>query len=278
MVHSLSAPSSALRENSSSSGARKAAPTICAVISFGSKTILIDLMSRAELMRAQSWNPQYENRIVVVKIIYRVWTLGRIIGKIAIESLTGNRSSMRPSCLTLSNVLSILGVCLSSLLAGGCCHPSQTDCIPNKEMPYAVCDGGAKYYLTDHLSINQMIRDNYLESKSDLVDAMKKRFPDNQELSAYLDARKKWDQQVLNSHDHMFRGIEADLKQSGGELYEYMILGKRHDTGGGHIQVEVEEGWLILSKGKVRKEGEIGSGDYDEDYLKLEGIEANGKN
>ena len=55
-----------------------------------------------------------------------------------------------------------------------------------------------------------------------------------------------------------FWGIKSDLKKSGGEFYDYRMLGKNGE--------EVEEGWLILSKGKIFKKYTTATNITGKDY------------
>jgi hypothetical protein len=112
-------------------------------------------------------------------------------------------------------------------------------------MPYIIYSDGNKYLLVDHLSINQMIDDNELLYNNPAISNVKKKFPNDKELLAYLDQLNNYYKKAYGAYDDKLEGIKANLKQSGGEFYDYRMLDKKGN--------EVEEGWLILSKGKVFK-------------------------
>ena len=112
-------------------------------------------------------------------------------------------------------------------------------------MPYTVYDGGNKYILVDHLSINQMIRDDELFANPPVISALKTKFPNDMALQAYLNHREKEFERIETEANDYDLGIKSDLKASGGEFYDYRMLDKNGD--------EVEEGCLILSKGKIFK-------------------------
>jgi hypothetical protein len=140
---------------------------------------------------------------------------------------------------------STLCIYFAGFLLAGCCSTHCVDCIPLSKMPYAIYDGGVKYLLIDHLSINEKIRENNLLYNSPGFSGLKKKFPNNRELLAYLDQMDKVHKKIYGEIDDEFWGIKSDLEKSGGEFYDYRILGKKDE--------EVEEGWLILSRGKVFK-------------------------
>ncbi len=131
------------------------------------------------------------------------------------------------------------------LCLAGCCSTHCVDCIPLNKMPYAIYDGGNKYLLTDHLSINQKIDDNELLYNAPAISGVEKKFPNDKEVLAYLDQLKNYYKKTYGAYDDKLEGIKADLEKSGGEFYEYRMLDKKGK--------EVEEGWLILSKGKIFK-------------------------
>jgi hypothetical protein len=167
---------------------------------------------------------------------------------------------------------SILLVCFAGFLLAGCCSTHCVDCIPQAKMPYVLYDNGTKYYLTDHLSFDQMV-DNETERESrqnDWPENLRKRFPNDKELMAYLDLRderiKKVEKNGASFMDFL-KGMGSDLKHSGGELYEYNLFGKKGGMGDGHPAVEDESGWLILSNGKIFKKYMVFSGLVSEDAL-----------
>lgn len=175
--------------------------------------------------------------------------------------------------------LSFMTLALASILclAGGCSTPC-VDCIPQAKMPYELCDKGVKYYLTHHDSIDQMIES---ENTQDFIqkrwsDTLREKFPNDKELLAYLDLREKQlkernEKGKTTYWQHLWE-MKADLEQSQGELYYYHLLGKKVVTDDGHPSVEDEEGWLILSKGKVFKKYVAGNGVVSKDALKEQGL------
>lgn len=150
-------------------------------------------------------------------------------------------------------------------------------------MPYVLYDKGVKYYLTDHVSINQMI-DAEVEENSiqkNWQKTLREKFPNDKELMAYLDLRQKRlderDKKSESRHDSFedfLWDMKDDLEQSGGELYYYKIVGKKIVMDNGQPGVEsVEEGYLILSRGSVLKKLVAGYGGIEsEDLLREEGI------
>jgi hypothetical protein len=177
--------------------------------------------------------------------------------------------------------IKILLICFSGFFLAGCCSTHCVDCIPHSKMPYVLYDKGVKYYLTDHLSIYQMIDEQESEDGMQKVwsETLRKKFPNDKELMAYLDLRdkrlKEFHEKAESKHesymDHLW-DMKDNLEQTGGELYYYRILGKKSVMDDGQPAVEVEEGWLILSKGKVFKRLDAGSGLESEDLLKMQGI------
>jgi hypothetical protein len=172
-------------------------------------------------------------------------------------------------------------VLVTILSLAGCCSTHCVDCIPQAKMPYALYDGGVKYYLTHHDSIDQMI-ENQEEQDSiqkNWSETLRKKFPNDKELLAYLDLREKrlkeLDEKAKNRDgtylDHLW-DIKTDVDQSGGELYYYYLLGKKSIADDGQPTVELEEGWLILSKGKVFKKYGAGNAVESEDLLKAQGL------
>jgi len=180
-----------------------------------------------------------------------------------------------------SQLKSILLVCFAGFLLAGCCSTNCVNYIPQAKMPYALYDGGVKYYLTHHGSIDQMIDSQELQNsiQKNWSETLRKKFPNDKELLAYLDLREKrlkeLDEKAKNRGgtymDHLW-DMKADLEQSHGELYYYYLLGKKNVADDGHPTVEVEEGWLILSKGKAFKKYDAGSGVISEDLLKTQGL------
>jgi hypothetical protein len=173
--------------------------------------------------------------------------------------------------------------CFAGFLLAGCCSMRCADCIPHRKMPYVLYDKGVKYYLTDHVSINQMI-DAEVEENSiqkNWQKTLREKFPNDKELMAYLDLRQKRlderDKKSESRHDSFedfLWDMKDDLEQSGGELYYYKIVGKKIVMDNGQPGVEsVEEGYLILSRGSVLKKLVAGYGGIEsEDLLREEGI------
>ena len=178
---------------------------------------------------------------------------------------------------------SILVVCFAGFLLAGCCSTHCVDCISHAKMPYALYDKGVKYYLTDHVSIYQMID---AEDEKDFIqknwpEALRTKFPNDKELMAYLNLREKrlkeLDEKAKNRGGtylaHLW-DMKDNLEQSGGELYNYKILGKKGVMDDGQPGIElVEEGYLILSKGKVLAKYVAAYGGMEnKDWLEMEGI------
>ena len=145
-------------------------------------------------------------------------------------------------------------------------------------MPYKLSDGGTNYYLTDHVSIDQMREDHSLENLQERawIDRLKKKFPNDRELMAYLDGRESRLKKFggLGISEKYLEDMRANLDKSGGELYYYRILGKKKimddETPGEEL---IDEGYLILSKGKVYKKYVAGfDGLESEDLLRAQGI------
>jgi len=91
--------------------------------------------------------------------------------------------------MKMSQLKSILLVCFAGFLLAGCCSTHCVDCIPHAKMPYALYDKGVKYYLTDHVSIDQMMES---ETEQDFIqkrwpEILRQKFPNDKELLAYLD-------------------------------------------------------------------------------------------
>lgn len=146
-------------------------------------------------------------------------------------------------------------------------------------MPYTIYDSGVRYYLMDHLSIQKMMEEDRMREigPASLINTMRKKFPQNQELMAYLNGVEERRKIGYKAGIPILEGIEKDLKNSGGELYEYKILGKKSDMGDGTVGVDVENGFLILSKGKVFKkytsvDEDNPPGRESESYLKDQGL------
>lgn len=113
--------------------------------------------------------------------------------------------------------------------------------------------------MMDHLSINQMMNEyELLYATPGLSDNLKKKFSNNQELLAYLDQIDKVHKKIYDSYENEFWGIKADLKRSDGELYNYRMSDKNGK--------EAEDGWLILSKGKVFEKWTTGTDITGKDY------------
>jgi hypothetical protein len=122
-------------------------------------------------------------------------------------------------------------------------------------MPHVLYDKGIKYYLTDHVSIDQMIDAEELQDfiSKRWPEVLRNKFPNDKELMTYLDERqKKLDelhQKVESKHesylDYLW-DMKDNLKKTGGELYSYYRVSDKKDN-------EKEEGYLILSNGKVFK-------------------------
>jgi hypothetical protein len=177
---------------------------------------------------------------------------------------------------------SILLVCFAGFLLAGCCSTHCVDCIPHSKMPYLLYDKGAKYYLTDHVSIDQMI-ESQIEQDSiqkRWPEILREKFPNDKELLAYLDLHEKrlkeLDEKTKNRGgtylDHLW-DMKTDMDQSHGELYYYYLLGKKGLVDAGNRPaVEDEEGYLILSKGKVFKKYVAGNGIVSESLLKERGL------
>src|ERR1700729_901772 len=86
---------------------------------------------------------------------------------------------------------SILLVCFAAFLLAGCCSTHCGDCMPQAKMPYALYDGGVKYYLMHHDSIDQMIESETMQDfiQKSWSETLRKKFPNDKELLAYLDLR-----------------------------------------------------------------------------------------
>lgn len=163
-------------------------------------------------------------------------------------------------------------------LAGGC-STHCVDCIPHAKMPYVLYDKGSKYYLTDHLSIDQLMES---ETEKDSIEKrwpqmLREKLPDDKELLAYLDLRdkrlKESYEKAKKAHWDNLWDVKDNLEKSQGELYYYHLLGKRGLLDAkNRPAVEVEEGWLILSKGKVVKHYDAGNGIVSEGDLKDQGL------
>jgi hypothetical protein len=157
---------------------------------------------------------------------------------------------------TIKSQLKLMAcLCLFWFLAAGCCSTPCLDCIPHNKMPYMLYDKGIKYYLTDHVSIDQMIDAEELQDfiSKRWPEILRSKFPNDKELMTYLDERqKKLDelhQKVESKHEsHMdfLWDMEDNLEKTSGELYFYYRVSDKKDN-------EEEQGYLILSKGKVFK-------------------------
>ena len=145
----------------------------------------------------------------------------------------------------MKSTRTILCFCTVGFLMTGCCSTHYADCVPLDKVPYAVYDGRNEYLLVDHASVNQEMRDDELLYSDPVISTLRKKFPDDKGLQAYLNQRDTVFKKLASDHDDYLLGIKSDLKDSGGELYDYRMLDKNGD--------EVEEGWLILSKGKIFK-------------------------
>jgi hypothetical protein len=172
-----------------------------------------------------------------------------------------------------------IGVAVASLafvmfLPAGCRSVDWTDCIPRDKMPYALNDNGVKYYLVDHASIKDMIAGDWLKEnmRAQLSETLKRKFQSDHDLTAYLEKTQERADKSGKNDSRFLRGIEEDQKRNGGELYRYKKLGKKRDIGSGQAGVEVENGLLILSRGRVFKKYVVGSGLEDEGLLKQNGI------
>jgi hypothetical protein len=179
-----------------------------------------------------------------------------------------------------NQIKSIPVLLLSALLAmftAGCRTPCQ-DCIPRTQMPYKLSDGGTNYYLTDHISIDQMREDHISENllERGWIDRLRKKFPNDKDLMAYTDGVETRLKKLggLGISEECLNDISANLDKSGGELYSYEILGKKKTMSDGTPGVElIDEGELILSKGKVYKKYVTGfDGLESEESLNAEGI------
>jgi hypothetical protein len=181
--------------------------------------------------------------------------------------------------MKMSQLKSILLVCFAGFLLAGCCSTHCVDCIPHAKMPYALYDKGVKYYLTDHVSIDQMMES---ETEQDFIqkrwpEILRQKFPNDKELLAYLDMRdeklKEMSEKAKTTYWQFLWDMKADLEQSHGELYYYHLLGKKGLVDArNRPAVEDEEGYLILSKGKVFKKYVAGNGIVSENALKEQGL------
>jgi hypothetical protein len=176
---------------------------------------------------------------------------------------------------SVTQAKSILYVWLSVLtLIGGCCF-DHADLIPRSKLPYAIYNKGIKYYLVDHVSIDQMKLRLISEetAKNRLLSELRQRFANNKDLVVYLDGIDQHAKKVYQTEMQIVSDIGVALENAGGELYAYKVLGKEGDIGDGQVGVGVEEGWLILSNGKVIKTYVVGSGGLENiDVLKQEGL------
>jgi hypothetical protein len=146
----------------------------------------------------------------------------------------------------MQRLKTIFLMCLSGFWLAGCCSTTCRDCVPLSKMPYAIYDGGSKYLLIDHLSINEKIRE-YELLYGDTFEStqLRQKFPNNQALKAYLDGVDKRSKKAYDASEDEFWSIKSDLESSHGEFYDYRMLSKNG--------AEIEEGWLILSNGKIFK-------------------------
>lgn len=168
-------------------------------------------------------------------------------------------------------------MCSVGLLVSGCSSTRCADCIPRSKMPYTMHYNGIKYHLTDHLSVEQMLQAEFLKysSQENWIKVMTNNFAKDGELLTYLDGVAKRTERSHMDRIQLLQSVERELEQSGGELYDYKILGKKGDMGGGQIGVAVEEGWIIISKGVVFKTYILAYGGLtDEKWLKLQGLKA----
>ena len=116
-------------------------------------------------------------------------------------------NAMRVLSLNWPQVKLIPCICAIQILLAGCCSTHYTDCIPLSKMPYTLYDGRVKYLLIDHLSINEMIREYVLIYNSPgLSDFLKKKFPNDHDLLAYLDQIDKVHKKIYDSYENEFLG------------------------------------------------------------------------
>ena len=177
-------------------------------------------------------------------------------------------------------ILLLLSIALPAVCFVGC-RTSCQDCISRSQLPYKLNDEGTNYYLTDHLSIDQMMEAQESEDSIQKfwIENLRKKFPNDKELMAYLDLHEKRLEEIHekaeSKHesywDHLW-DVKDNLEKTGGELYYYEAIGKKGKMTNGKSGFEVQEGWLILSRGKIFKTYDAGSGFVSEDLLRTQGI------
>jgi hypothetical protein len=153
----------------------------------------------------------------------------------------------------------ITAIAIIGCLPAGCCTKFNT------QTPSVVYSGGVKYQLQERLCIDQKLeeQERVLRVRDGLLGSLRKRFPDNKELLTYLD--KFSDERKTPSEEWLktLKDIQADVVQSHGVLYSYRIVKEKavfEDGGAGRM---VEEGWVVIAKGKIYKK-----------YILATGIEA----
>jgi len=139
----------------------------------------------------------------------------------------------------------------------GCCTSNP---------PSILFSGGVKYQLLERIYIDREIESWELRIKvSDgLAGTLKKRFPDNRELSAYLDEIGNQRKEPTLQQIKVLKDVKEDVVRSRGELYSYRIVKGRAHFENGQPGLNVEEGWVVLAKGKVYKKYILATGIEDE--------------
>ena len=140
--------------------------------------------------------------------------------------------------------LSIIGCLLQ-----GCCTS------PVGNVPFSVWDAGVKHQIVEHLSIKKMLLENgdNERSKQDLIDVLRRKFPENLELLTFLKQVESNTQKHAQKRGDFLREIKTEMdRKTGSELYYY----ESPHPKGFLPQDEVgcaEQGWPILYHGKVDK-------------------------
>lgn len=144
-------------------------------------------------------------------------------------------------------------LCLIGIVVAGCCSTNCRDYVPLAKMPCPIRIDGDTYYIMDHVSIDQLFQANYERfGNPGVFDAIKEKFPNNQELVAYADQVEKRYQKVYVSKANYYEIIQSALKKSHGELYDYVKeLGIQSPGEGKQAKLRYENGWLILAHGKI---------------------------
>lgn len=153
----------------------------------------------------------------------------------------------------------IAAISILALLVG-CCTSNP---------PSILRSGGVKYQLLERVYIDREIEKSEMRLKvvDGLVSTLKMKFPDNSELLTYLGEISEKRREPTLGQIKYLRDVREDVVRGRGELYSYRIVKGRARFDNGQPGLSVEEGWVVLVKGKVYKKYIFATGIEDESLV-----------